>query len=157
DRVLAAPALLPLGARQRLRTPHALHHPRHPPRPPQRQDAAGDAAGGLDPARRSLLLPLHPRLRHAAGLPPLRPLHPRVPLLRLHALLRAPLRAQVRPRQAPARAAHAPPLPGPPLRLRRLLAPLGRRLPDAAQEAPPLESPTPVAQGDLQLKAGIGV
>ena len=36
----------------------------------------------------------------------------------------------------PARAAHAPPLPGPPLRLRRLLAALGRRLPHAAQEAP---------------------
>ena len=33
DRVLAAPAGLPLGARQRLRAPHALHHPRHPPRP----------------------------------------------------------------------------------------------------------------------------
>ena len=32
-------------------------------------------------------------------------------------------------RQAPARAAHAPPLPGPPLRLRRLLPALGRGLP----------------------------
>src|SRR3954465_10705768 len=50
DRVLAPPSRLPLGARQRPRPPHALHHPRHPPRPPQRQDAAGDAAVGLDPA-----------------------------------------------------------------------------------------------------------
>ena len=56
DRVLAAPARLPLGARQRLRPPHALHHPRHPPRPSQRQDAAGDAAVGLDPPGGALLL-----------------------------------------------------------------------------------------------------
>ena len=58
----------------------------------------------------------------------------RLPRLRLHALLRAPLRPQVRLRQAAARAAHAPPLPGPPLRLRRLLAALGRRLPDPAAQ-----------------------
>ncbi len=55
DRVLAAPPRLPLGAGQRLRPPHALHHPRHPPRPSQRQDAAGDAALGLDPAGGPLL------------------------------------------------------------------------------------------------------
>ena len=38
-------------------------------------------------------------------------------------------------RQAPAGAAHAPPLPGPPLRLRRLLPALGRRLPHSAAQA----------------------
>ena len=70
DRVLAAPARLPLGARQRLRPPHALHHPRHPPRPSQRQDAAGDAAVGLDPARGALL----PRLRLLFGTPAAFPL-----------------------------------------------------------------------------------
>ncbi len=43
--------------------------------------------------------------------------------------------------QAPARAAHAPPLPGPQLRLWRLLAALGRRVPDAAQAAPALITP----------------
>ena len=42
-------------------------------------------------------------------------------------------------RQAPARAAHAPPLPGPPLRLRRLLADLGRRLPHPPAQAQPLD------------------
>ena len=38
-------------------------------------------------------------------------------------------------RQAAARTPHAPPLPGPQLRLRRLLAALGSRLPDVSQEA----------------------
>ena len=71
-------------------------------------------------------------LRQPRRLPALRRLHLRLPRLRLHALLRAPLRAEVEARQATARAAHAPPLPGPPLRLRRLLAALGRGLPDAA-------------------------
>ena len=70
-----------------------------------------------------------------AAYPAVRRLHRRLPLLRLHALLRPPLRAEVRSRQAAARAAHAPPLPGPSLRLRRLLTPLGRRLPDAAAQA----------------------
>src|SRR5581483_1554637 len=38
-------------------------------------------------------------------------------------------------RQAPARAAHAPPLPGPPLRVRRLLPALGRRVRHPAAQA----------------------
>ena len=46
DRVLAAPQVLPLGAGQRLRPAHALHHPRRPPRSPERQAAPGHAAGG---------------------------------------------------------------------------------------------------------------
>ena len=137
DRVLAAPAGLPLGARQRLRPPDALHHPRHPPRPSQRQDAPGDAAVGLDPARGALL----PRLLRGARqrrLPRLRRLHARLPRLRLHALLPAPRGAEVEARQEAPRAPHAPPLPGPPLRLRRLLADLGRRLPHLAEETQPL-------------------
>jgi hypothetical protein len=126
DRVLAAPARLPLGARQRLRPADALHHPGHPPRPPQRQVASGHAPRGGDPARGPLLRRLRADLRDPDRLPALRRLHLRLPRLRLHALLRAPLRAQVEIRQAAARGAHAPPLPGSPLRLRGLLAALGR-------------------------------
>ena len=75
DRVLAAPARLPLGARQRARAQDALHHPRHPPRPPQRQAATGDAPGGGDPAGGSVLLRLHPAVRNAGRLPAVRRLH----------------------------------------------------------------------------------
>ncbi len=53
-----------------------------------------------------------------------------------------------------ARAAHAPPLPGPPVRLRRVLAGLGRRLPDAASQAPPLTSRP---KSELELEAGLGI
>ena len=76
--------------------------------------------------------------------------------LRLHALLRAPLRAQVEIRQTAARGAHAPPLPGPPLRLRGLLAALGRGLQDDAAAAAPLTQLSGT-QGKLQLEAGVGV
>ena len=65
----------------------------------------------------------------------LRRVHPRLPLLRLHALLRPPLRPEDEVRQTAARAPHAPPLPGPPLRLRRLDPGLGRRLPHPAAQA----------------------
>ena len=50
--------------------------------------------------------------------------------LRLHPLPPSPSRADDRRRQAAARAAHAAPLPGPPVRIRRLLATLGLRVPD---------------------------
>ena len=43
DRVLAAPAALPLGAEVPRRRPPPLHHPRRPPRPSERRDAPGDA------------------------------------------------------------------------------------------------------------------
>ena len=60
-----------------------------------------------------------------------------------------------RARQAAARAAHAPPLPGPPLRLRRLLAALGRRLPHPAADPPPLAGGCP--QRHLELEPGVRV
>ena len=45
DRVLAAPARLPLGARSSRSAAAPLHHARRPPRPPERSPAAGHAAG----------------------------------------------------------------------------------------------------------------
>ena len=80
-----------------------------------------------------------------AAFPALRRLHRRLPRLRLHALLPPPLRAEVGARQAAARAAHAPPLPGPPLRLRRLLAALGRRLPHSVAGSTALAEPGYIA------------
>src|SRR5206468_12585768 len=60
-----------------------------------------------------------------------------LPLLRLAALLRAPPPADVAGGQAPAGAAHAPPLPGRHHRLRRQRAVVGPRLRDGDAPAPP--------------------
>src|SRR5581483_3427322 len=135
DRVLAAPARLPLGARPSARQPPSLHHAWRPPRPSERPPAPRDAAGRERAARLRLLRRVHARLRHPGRVPRLRGLHPRLPGLRLHALPRAPPPPADQARQAPARAAHAPPLPGPPLRVRRLLPALGRRVRHPAAQA----------------------
>ena len=135
DRVLAPPPALPLGAEVPRRRPPPLHHPRRPPRPSERRDAAGHAPRRQRPPRRPLPRALRARLRDAARLPRLLRLHPRLPDLRLHALPPAPSRAEDEVREEAAHPPHAPPLPGPPLRLRRLLAALGRDHGNAAAKS----------------------
>ena len=106
----------------------------------------------LDPAGRALLRRLLADLRQPRRLPALRRLHLRLPRLRLHALLRAPFRAEVRSRQAAARAAHAPPLPGPPLRLRRLLPALGRRSSAPCRASATASAPLALLTGSVRSK-----
>ena len=112
-RVLAAPDRLPLRARGRARSAHALDHPRRPPRPPERPAAPGDAAGrerAAGGARVRGCSICSSESDYAPGAR--RGLLRRLPRLRHDPLLPAPLPPARPPRADAARAPHAPPLPG---------------------------------------------
>ena len=97
DRVLAAPARLPLGARPPDRQPPALHHPRRPPRPSRTTGCGWSCPRRVSiPLAALFLWRLHADLRHSRRLSDLRRLHPRLPRLRLHPLLPAPLTSRRR-------------------------------------------------------------
>src|SRR6185503_15363514 len=112
--------------------PAPLHHPRGPPRPPERPAAARYAARRERPAGGPLPVDLHADLRDSRRLPDLLRIHHRLPHLRLHALPRPPSHTAHQVGKAVAGAAHAPPLPGPPFRIRRLVPTVGRHLPHPA-------------------------
>ncbi|CAA9499988.1 MAG: hypothetical protein AVDCRST_MAG17-1314, partial [uncultured Solirubrobacterales bacterium] len=147
-RVLDAPRGPPLRARARPRSASALDVPRRPPRPPQQPGVRGRPADRQRPARRPVRRALLSRARRPGLARGHRGLHGGVPDLRRDPLPPASATPADAPGPGPARAAHAPPLPGRQPRLRRDRALLGPRVrhrtiaPTRAARRPP-RSPRP--------------